>query len=166
MCLPTFYDIGELFQISNIHINVFSYSTSNLKTNLNLFSYIIKIKRGLFCIFQIGMQMELIFQGGKKIKGLESDEWCQKYDGCYWAKRSVFQKVSERLIKHFNEILQKKSHILLILFVNHVLFSTFQLLLYENLYLFHSCQWILGSSNLFFLFRIPGITEPASDRKK
>ena len=81
MCLPTFYDIGELFQMSNIHINVFSYSTSDLKTNLNLFSYIIKIKRGLFCIFQIGMQMELIFQGGERNQGVR--KWWMMPEICW-----------------------------------------------------------------------------------
>ena len=151
-CLPVFYNTGELLQISNIHINVFSYSASDLKANLNLFSYIIKIKRGSFCIFQNRNANGINISRMEKIKELGSDKWCQKYDGCYWAKRSVFQKMSKRLIKLFNQTLQKKSHILLILFVYHVLFSTFHLLLYESLYRLHSCQWIFGSSDLFFSF--------------
>lgn len=107
----------------------------------------------MFCIFQNRNANGITISRMEEIEELGSDKWCRKYDGCYWTKRSIFQKVSERLIEHFNQTLQKKSHILLLLFVYHVLFSAFHLLLYKSLYLLHSCQWIFGSSNLFFSFR-------------
>lgn len=61
-----------MFQIENVHINGISYSTSNLKTSLNLFSYVtIKIKGELFCIFKIGMKVELIYQMRNKTRNWE-----------------------------------------------------------------------------------------------
>lgn len=69
-----FYNTAELLQISNIHINVLSYSTSDLKANLNLLSYIVKIKRGSFCIFQNRNANGINISRMEKIKELGSDK--------------------------------------------------------------------------------------------
>ena len=69
-----FYNTAELLQISNIHINVLSCSTSDLKANLNLLSYIVKIKRRSFCVFQNRNANGISISRMEKIKELGSDK--------------------------------------------------------------------------------------------
>ena len=69
-----FYNTAELLQISNIHINVLSCSTSDLKANLNLLSYIVKIKRRSFCVFQNRNANGNSISRMEKIKELGSDK--------------------------------------------------------------------------------------------
>lgn len=58
-------------------------------------------------------------------RGEQTRNWEVTNDArSYWANRNVSQNVSERLIKHLNETLQKKSNILIILRVYHVLLGT------------------------------------------